>query len=143
MKRWNKDDEEKCRLCSCNQTLQHVLSGFKVALSKGRYTYRHNKVLEVLAETVQQAANIPAQETAPKQFVSESGKEPSKVVCNAKKPGLLSKASDWRIAADIRGWDNYLDVIKETRQRPDIVLSLDNPDEAFATENKVVVYWKI
>lgn len=55
--RWNKETEDNCPLCGGKQTLQHILSGCKVALAKGRYTLRHNKVLEILACTIVEAAD--------------------------------------------------------------------------------------
>ena len=41
--------EETCKLCGGNGTLAHILSGCSVALSQGRYTWRHNQVLRQIA----------------------------------------------------------------------------------------------
>ncbi|GFN80234.1 polyprotein [Plakobranchus ocellatus] len=43
--RWGKKDDPTCPLCQGRQTTEHVLSSCKVALSQGRYTCRHNRVL--------------------------------------------------------------------------------------------------
>ena len=50
-----------CSLCSGTATLRHILSGCKVSLSQGRYTWRHNQVLRSLAtgiEDKQRQANL-------------------------------------------------------------------------------------
>ena len=38
-----------CLLCSGTATQRHILSGCKVSLSHGRYTWRHNQVLSLAA----------------------------------------------------------------------------------------------
>ena len=40
--RWGKKEDPTCPLCNGGQTTEHVLSSCKVALSHGRYTWRHN-----------------------------------------------------------------------------------------------------
>ena len=42
-----------CSLCSGTATLCHILSGCKVSLSQGRYTWRHNQVLRTLAAGIE------------------------------------------------------------------------------------------
>lgn len=45
--------EQSCGLCgTTNATLQHVLSGYKTALTQGRFRWRHEHVLRKLAEVV-------------------------------------------------------------------------------------------
>ena len=48
--RWNKSADDSCPLCSRKQTLSHVLNDCPVALYQHRYTWRHNKVLEVIRD---------------------------------------------------------------------------------------------
>ncbi|GFN97226.1 reverse transcriptase [Plakobranchus ocellatus] len=43
---WGKKDDPACPLCQGRQTTEHVLSSCKVALSQGRYTWKHNRVLQ-------------------------------------------------------------------------------------------------
>ncbi|GFO43695.1 cathepsin d [Plakobranchus ocellatus] len=50
--RWGKKDDPKCPLCQGRHTTEHVLSSCKVALSQGRYTWRHNRVLQELASVI-------------------------------------------------------------------------------------------
>ena len=44
-----------CSLCSGTATLRHILSGCKVSLSQGRYTWRHNQVLRSLVAGIEDA----------------------------------------------------------------------------------------
>ncbi|GFO06785.1 reverse transcriptase [Plakobranchus ocellatus] len=53
--RWGKKDDPTCPLCQGRQTTEHVLSSCKVALSQGRYTWRHNRVLQELASVMSTA----------------------------------------------------------------------------------------
>ena len=49
LKRWHITAEADCSLCSVKVcTTAHVLSGCKVALSQGRYTFRHDSILRAL-----------------------------------------------------------------------------------------------
>ena len=136
LKRWSKEQDDKCPLCNSKQTLQHVLSGCKTALARGRYTYRHNKVLEVLAQTVQEAVeDTPKEKTMPtNRFVSSSTQKPCKVPCNLPKPSMLNTASDWKVVADLNGWGEYPEAIKKTGLRPDIVLSSNSPPSCILVE---------
>ncbi|KAI8493296.1 hypothetical protein Bbelb_293000 [Branchiostoma belcheri] len=54
LKRWRKKDEDKCELCGKTGNLSHVLTSCPVALGKGRYTWRHNQVLKVIASAVEE-----------------------------------------------------------------------------------------
>lgn len=44
-----------CCLCSTITTLWHILIGYKVSISWGRYTWKQNQVHKVLQELVQEA----------------------------------------------------------------------------------------
>ena len=43
-----------CPLCSNHGTLEHILNFCSVSLTQGRYTWRHNSVLNHIANTIQQ-----------------------------------------------------------------------------------------
>ncbi|XP_063419448.1 uncharacterized protein LOC134702450 [Mytilus trossulus] len=47
---WGLIEEPSCKLCGERGTMAHILSGCKVALTQGRYRWRHDKVLKHLAE---------------------------------------------------------------------------------------------
>ena len=44
----------RCNLCNERGTLNHILVGCKTTLSQGRYTWRHNKVLQELFERLKE-----------------------------------------------------------------------------------------
>jgi len=51
--KWSEDEDGKCKLCEERMgTIQHILAGCKVALSQGRYRWRHDKVLKQISEQV-------------------------------------------------------------------------------------------
>ena len=50
LKLWNKSTYEKCALCG-NSTL-HTLSGCKVGVEQGRYTWRHDNIIKYIADGV-------------------------------------------------------------------------------------------
>ena len=55
LKRWHITTEADCSLCSVKVcTTAHVLSGCKVALSQGRYTFRHDSIFESVAQLIVQ-----------------------------------------------------------------------------------------
>ena len=52
---WGMTDDPKCKLCGRPANLEHILSSCSVSLTDGRYTWRHDKVLSVLADTLERA----------------------------------------------------------------------------------------
>ena len=96
-------------------------------LSEGRYTWRHNRVLEVLVETI--ADNLPDQAEnqtvagAPA-FVKEESGEVYRYHKRAPPPNqsVLAGACDWQLCADLPELRNYPQAIKKTNMRPDAVL---------------------
>ena len=52
--RWKLSDDSRCTLCSTpSATIPHILSGCKVALGEGRYTYRHDFVLSEIVNSIE------------------------------------------------------------------------------------------
>ena len=52
LKRWGKRAVSKCPLCGNNGTLEHILNFCSVSLVQGRFTWRHNTVLNHLTNTL-------------------------------------------------------------------------------------------
>ena len=125
--KWGKSDDPSCPLCNERQTVEHVLSSCKTALAEGRYTWRHNQVLRELAEAVQFNVekgrySLAEQGTV---FQSEGGRKTwpaAEALPKARRQELLKEASDWECSADLPGWNQYPESIKESGLRPDIVL---------------------
>ena len=49
---WGYSENKLCVLCHQVQTLGHVVAGCNVSLADGRYTWRHNSVLQVIANSL-------------------------------------------------------------------------------------------
>ena len=53
--RWNIITDSRCALCQAPKpTTNHILTGCLAALDQGRYTWRHDSVLQVLVHGLQQ-----------------------------------------------------------------------------------------
>ena len=52
LKRWKKRNSPSCSLCGNKETLLHVLNFCHVMLDQGRYTWRHNSVLNFIFSTI-------------------------------------------------------------------------------------------
>ena len=51
--KWSEEEDGMCKLCTDKLgTVPHILAGCPVALSQGRYRWRHDKVLKQIAEQV-------------------------------------------------------------------------------------------
>ena len=57
LKRWGKRVNDRCPFCGNIQTLLHVLSNCNSSLDQGRYTWRHNSVLQCIVDTVRSNLN--------------------------------------------------------------------------------------
>lgn len=114
LKRWGKlsQEENVCQLCkNIPCTARHILTGCKVALEEGRYTYRHDKVLQIVREAVslsiarsqkyRQVNNID--EVV---FVRQ-GEVPKKVQKTSLPSSCLLAAKDWKILMDVNN-SHYL-----------------------------------
>ena len=118
--------EEKCSLCGQEGTLNHILSGCKVALSQGRYKWRHDKVLRTIANIVEEKRkekNV-CQGLSRKTgitFLKEGGK-PKKEKQPYYDDSYLNSANDWRLDVDIGGRLKVPTEISETNLRPDMML---------------------
>ena len=72
--KWKKESDPTCSLCNEKpQTLEHVLSSCKTALANGRYTWRHNSVLDELFRIIRNLMMTESNRSTQK-FVTERGK---------------------------------------------------------------------
>ena len=120
--RWFETDES-CSLCGGNGSLNHILAGCDVALSQGRYTWRHNKVLRELASIIQE--KLLAQHTKQNDnrsilFVKPGEKiEPNK---SFQQESFLSSAEDWKMTVDLEKRLRIPEKVALTDLRPDITI---------------------
>ena len=116
--------EEKCMLCGEHSTLNHILAGCKIALSQGRYKWRHDQVLRELANVIQtkivENAKRPMVEKSKKiQFVRSGEK-----CTEAQIPpdSFLSDAKDWKLSVDLAERVRIPAAVSTTDLRPDITI---------------------
>ncbi|CAB4027156.1 Alkaline phosphatase, partial [Paramuricea clavata] len=50
--KWGLSSSADCPFCFCPESLLHVISGCKTYLNEGRYTWRHNSVLNLVASSL-------------------------------------------------------------------------------------------
>ncbi|GFO49360.1 reverse transcriptase [Plakobranchus ocellatus] len=116
--RWGKKDDPKCPLCQGRQTTEHVLSSYKVALSHGRYTWRHNSVLQELASVISTTEEeIRPSSTRSTVFPTEGEVKKwhgGSTTINTHRKGLLDGYDDLVVSADLPEWERHPDVIRKT-----------------------------
>ena len=117
--------EEKCLLCGKEGTLNHILSGCKVALCQGRYKWRHDKVLKELANSIQEKVveNVskPENKRTRIQFVKEGEKRKTETK-EEEYHTYLSSAKDWKLTVDLESSLKIPRDICNTSLRPDLIL---------------------
>ena len=102
-----------CRLCTNEVgTVQHILSGCNNALEQGRYTWRHDKVLNQIQNQV--AYHLYNLVNNPKRPVSTQERDTPFVRAGSKGNempikrqhragmGILTAARDWVLLADVK-----------------------------------------
>ena len=52
LKRWKKSSSDKCKLCKGRQTTAHCLNICKVAMDTGRWTWRHNNIVNYVVNSL-------------------------------------------------------------------------------------------
>jgi len=120
--------EETCKLCGENGTLSHILSSCKVALSQGRFTWRHNQVLRQIALVVDSKRknhnNQPRREEKKIQFVKAGEKRtPTQ---KSLLGSYLDGAIDWKLMSDLDGNLKFPIQVADTNMRPDMILMSDS-----------------
>ncbi|XP_033758242.1 uncharacterized protein LOC117340592 [Pecten maximus] len=91
-------------------------------LWNGRYTWRHDKVLSVLADTLERSRKKPRKKKRSLRFVNfvKAGEQTTRSTVEGS--GLLGTAGEWQMRADLKGRMQFPQEIAVTNQRPDIVL---------------------
>ena len=123
--RWNILEDKSCPLCNASPcTLPHILSGCSFSLNNGRWNFRHDSVLKIFLQGLEELINEKKKvaSSAPSfiKFVSP-GTNTRK--SSSKCTGLLDQAKDWVILADIGSTQLiFPPFIFPTSERPDIVL---------------------
>ena len=117
--------EPSCFLCKKEVcTAAYILGACQVALKQGRFTFRHDSVLQELVACVADFVGSLTPEKLVKQkryisFVKAGQYTPSR---KPKHTGILHLTNDWKVISDIS--DNYVFPIHIalTALRPDLIL---------------------
>ena len=137
LKRWKIQEDDTCR-CGKLGTMKHILSCCPLALS--RYTWRHNKVLQILFETAssQVEESMYASQREPQghgtikvvsgkmkegkiNFVPEGKRQTKRVEEEGAAVDKIHKSPYvWEVAADLEGCERFFPI--PTSKRPDLVV---------------------
>ncbi|XP_019642873.1 PREDICTED: uncharacterized protein LOC109484090 [Branchiostoma belcheri] len=122
--RWGLREDPACKLCGERGTMAHILSSCKTALAQGRYRWRHDKVLTVLACSLEEARKRKRQgSTRPGStidFVRE-GERRTTTGRSREVGNILEKAKTWELRVDL-GRKLQFPKVVQTKLRPDAVL---------------------
>jgi len=121
--KWGLAEDPTCKLCGGPGSLAHILSGCKIALQQGRYRWRHDRVLQTLADVLEteRRNKRPEQRQESRSaihFVKAGEKGKSRVPIHR---GLLREASPWEMRVDLHRKLVFPEVVL-TNLRPDMVL---------------------
>ena len=129
--KWKEDEDGTCKLCTDAQgSVKHILAGCPVALSQGRYRWRHDKVLRQIADQVKfhctRRVNNPKRSIERTKeginFVLAGGGTKTNKTKSDGDFGVLSEAKDWKVLSDLDCQLRFPAEIAETRLRPDLIL---------------------
>lgn len=120
---WGLTEDPNCKLCGKPANLEHILSSCSVALSEGRYTWRHDQILSVLADSLEKARKRPPPKDKRLKFINfvRAG-EREKTGSTGEGRGLLGTAGDWQMRADLKTRMQFPTEVASTNKRPDIVI---------------------
>ncbi|KAL1259032.1 hypothetical protein QQF64_009609 [Cirrhinus molitorella] len=126
LQQWRGEDPS-CALCSKPASLKHILTGCKVSLTQGRYTWHHNQVLKSLAATLehrQTAANAKTPSASNPlsavTFVCEGARKNQSGFVTSEYSQLRT-ACDWKMLVDVGQRLAFPQEIATTTVRPDVV----------------------
>ena len=117
--------ETICSLCDVqNPNLKHILTGCKPALAQGRYGWRHDQVLQKLAEVLEERrleVNRARTSTTKQQisFIRQGGKTGNII---QREWSVLKHGCEWQMRVDLKPQLKFPPEITTTSLRPDIVL---------------------
>ena len=123
LKRWKLTTEASCFLCNKDTcTTSHILGACKVALSQGRFTFRHDNVLRIIITNIRSSVkSFKSTIPTPKQPIKiKFVKKGTKVKHKQSSPsGILYQTSDWVLLGDLHGIFSFPLLIAFTELRPD------------------------
>jgi len=88
LKQWGKITSDKCPHCDNKETLFHVLNGCKISLEQGRYTWRHDNLINYLYK-VMQDSELECFADLPQCTVPSGGTIPPDIIVTSERPDLV------------------------------------------------------
>ena len=131
---WGKIETPNCQLCPRKGSLQHILSSCPKALGDGRYRWRHDQVLKVIANEV--TKTMRASKHQPGKLKQINFVKPGEKIQRKRreKTNLLSSADDWQLTVDLETQLKFPRHIAVTSLRPDLILHSDNTKQCIIWE---------
>ena len=124
LKRQHLASKSRCFLCHKEVcTIPHILGACKISLQQGRFTFRHDSVLQHQVLVLKSfLKNLPINTTKKCNAIkfAKFGTKCSKTKIAAK--GILHLASDWILLADVKSDYLFPFQLALTELRPDILL---------------------
>ena len=120
LSRWGLIDDPRCKLCGEKGTMAHILSGCKTALQQGRYRWRHDKVLQVLADILDKEIKKPRGPKHRSHYITfvrqgEKARSPSH------RTSSILDGTRWQMKVDLNSKLVFPEIV-QTNLRPDIVI---------------------
>lgn len=119
---WGLTDSPVCLLYQKRGSLEHILSCCSKTLGDGRYRWRHDQVLQAIADTICTGISNSKRQQPTRSMVAlvRAGEKPQP--SKKTQGGLLSTARDWQLLVDLGRQLRFPDIIAMTALRPDMVL---------------------
>ena len=113
LKRWGKRVSDRCSFCGNTETLAHILSNCSTALNQGRYTWRHNSVLNSIISLIRPhlKAGMVLYSDLPGSQAPHGGAIPPHVLVTALRPDIFiySESSQEVIVFELTcPWDSNI-----------------------------------
>ena len=88
LKLWGKIFSDKCHLCKNRDSTLHCLNGCKIALDQGRYTWRHDNIINYIVKNVDTSKFKVHSDIAGYQ-TSNGGSLPPSLIVTTLKPDIV------------------------------------------------------
>ena len=88
LKLWGKTFSDKCHLCKNRDSTMHCLNGCKVSLNQGRFTWRHNNIVNYIVQSVN-TSKYKVYSDLPGHGTSNGGSLPPSMVVTNLKPDIV------------------------------------------------------
>ena len=88
LKLWGKTFSDKCHLCKNRDSTKHCLSACKIALEQGRYTWRHNNVVNYIVTNLD-SSKYRIHSDLPGYQASNGGSLPPSILVTPLKPDIV------------------------------------------------------